>query len=68
MDMLEFLEYAKLEMFNVALMEQGYSEVLDLQDADDGDFVACGMKPPEVSRLKRKLKSFLTEHGHAGVE
>ena len=40
MDMLEFLEYAKLEMFNVAIMEKGYREVLDLQDADDVEFVA----------------------------
>jgi len=52
----EFLELAKLGQHESRLRQEGYEEVDDLVDAADADLVACGLKKPEVRRLRRYLQ------------
>jgi hypothetical protein len=55
-NLLEFLTMAKLANREPRLRAEGYEEVDDLVDADDHDLVKCGLKKPEIRRLRRYLE------------
>jgi hypothetical protein len=49
------LGIAKLEKYASMLDSEGYDEVGDLEDADDEDLLAIGLKKPELNRLRKAL-------------
>ena len=51
----EFLERAKLLKYQARLDEEGYVDMVDLAEAEDDDLAECGLKKPEVKRLRRTL-------------
>jgi len=53
--LLEFLTTAKLSHHELNLRAEGYEEVDDLDDAEDSDLLKCGLKKPEIRRLRRYL-------------
>jgi len=53
--LLQFLTTAKLSHHELNLRAEGYEEVDDLDDAEDSDLLKCGLKKPEIRRLRRYL-------------
>ena len=50
-----FLALAKLSHVEDRLREEGYEEVDDFTEANDKDLAECGLKKPEIKRLRRYL-------------
>jgi hypothetical protein len=50
-----FLALAKLSHVEDSLREEGYEEIEDFTDASDADLKECGLKKPEIKRLRRYL-------------
>ena len=59
MDLGDFLKYARLEKYEMALQNLGFEEVADLEHAADASYSEAKLLPVEVARLKRKLQEFL---------
>ena len=59
MDLADFLKYARLEKYEMALQNSGFEEVVDLEHAADASYSEAKLLPVEVARLKRKLQEFL---------
>ena len=55
MPLVAFLERAKLSKHQTSLEEEGYADATDLAEAADEDLAKCGLKKPEVKRLRRTL-------------
>jgi len=64
----ELLDLAKLAQHESRLKEEGYEEVDDLVDATNADLIACGLKKPEVQRLRRYLKGGVSLESRRRVE
>ena len=50
-----FLERAKLSKHQASLEEEGYADTADIIEATDDDLAGCGLKKPELRRLRRTL-------------
>ena len=50
-----FLERARLAKHQASLEEAGYADSTDLAEATDEELAECGLKRPELKRLRRTL-------------